>query len=414
MDYLQELKDSMTVSRVKQPNGAIDVSGMQYTLEDLAWGCKAAILELNDDDPVLCEQIKYCAYEDAIGLVFESTAGILLEGKLDGLSIKQLKNQLATYIRERDAAKKKIADFKSYIASPEKLDPEKREKLLKRYRWRLETAQEDLKEYEKFASQVETQIEKVKKVATTASTSEDVKGTFTSLFDKKRKLSDKIKSLESGIKKDNFEAADSGVLGAERYAASAKKKEAELKKLKKELEPLQKKVTAARHAYDETKKKVPQGITVKNVSGKQPASSPWNIQQFVEDPKKSPISNKLHADVKQSTDKINKTAKDAIESGAKEVGKKAKDISAKAKTKMSTGKKVGIALTVAAVTALAYAAYKKYKNKKKSQAALAAAQQSSQLERQAKKQGKDKAAKQAAENAKKWKTRAKKYKAQGQ
>jgi hypothetical protein len=83
---------------------------------------------------------------------------------------------------------------------------------------------------------------------------------------------------------------------------------------------------------------------------------------------------------------------------------------------MSTSTKLAIgALTVAAVTAIGYGIYKYLKKKQsKAAAAQAAADKSEQLAKQAKSQGKDKAAAQASKNAKNWRARAKKYKAKGE
>jgi hypothetical protein len=76
---MDHLKNSIKMSRyseneVKESEILLEntISTNNITLEDLAWGCKAALLEMNNDDPVLCEQVKLKSNNEVFEYVFEA------------------------------------------------------------------------------------------------------------------------------------------------------------------------------------------------------------------------------------------------------------------------------------------------------------------------------------------------------
>jgi hypothetical protein len=76
MSYLNYLKESISVSRYTQSENDEE---LELTLEDLAWGCKAALLELNNDDPVLYEQVKLTSNKQILNLLFENDTKFLFD-----------------------------------------------------------------------------------------------------------------------------------------------------------------------------------------------------------------------------------------------------------------------------------------------------------------------------------------------
>jgi hypothetical protein len=331
MSYLDDLKNSIAASRVSQDTGAAGVTtvntgsvpgvllesvgydtpdygvDLQFTQEELDWGCRQALLELNDDDPILCEQVKrydLMDSEDVFGLVFEGKSRNQIQKLYDKAVASGNKSKASSLKMKLDSFGKK----KTHGGDGAPTVTKAAEKALER--------------------------------ATRPGTGPGGAGKSDTLA--------KAKAAKEAATKAK-KASVAAKLKASKDAQNAAKSQAK---------------AAAEAAAKET-----------------PAEAAGVVKK---------------AATKQAKKGLVSRAKGAVQGMS-------------GKQKAAAG-----ALTVAAVTALAYAAYKKRKNKKKSEAAAAAAKQSAALAKQAESQGRTKAAAQARDNQGRWTKRAEKYRAKGE
>jgi hypothetical protein len=398
MDYLNQLKEAYQGMRQSPDHGASN-NEVEYTLtlEDLAWGYKAAILELNNDDPVLCERIKTYTNEE----ILQEANAEEIDKQIDEVYKKIAK------ARQKSTADlaKELEKFK-FHKQPEALIKHKDKTDYKKYYKQIE----DLKKQRNRASNREFALQTAGALLTVAAVTAIGYGVYKAISKARGKkaaalaAANKSKQLAKKAKSQGRDkAAAQASKNAKNWESRAKKYKA--KDQLKEAHQLEYTLTledlawGARAVLIEMNYDDP--VLCENIKTK----SNDEVLNIVFEVKLKPLDLRIDKDkltMKSQTKAMNKRVDNLLNTKIDGGHKTSDDI------KMYAGMAAGITLTVAAVSAIAYGVYKIVSGKRgKKAAAYAAAQKSKQLANQAKAQGRDKAAAKASENARKWEAKAK-------